>query len=86
VTPPITFHGVAERGHQPGAAALKINVPASINNAYNDKKFRTTLVLLFNSQVPSREKRCTCCNTRRTRSPTSNRPNGNPGRVSADKP
>ncbi|MET4075179.1 carbohydrate-binding protein [Hymenobacter sp. UYCo722] len=35
----------------PGAAALKINVPASINAAYNDKIYaQSTLVLLFNAQ------------------------------------
>ncbi|OWP63691.1 hypothetical protein CDA63_07845 [Hymenobacter amundsenii] len=35
----------------PGAAVLRINVPANINNAYNDKIFaQSTLVLLFNSQ------------------------------------
>ena len=35
----------------PGAAALKINVPAGINTAYNDKIYaQSTLVLLFNSQ------------------------------------
>ncbi|MBH8568116.1 carbohydrate-binding protein [Microvirga sp. STS02] len=35
----------------PGAAALKINVPAGINAAYNDKIYaQSTLVLLFNAQ------------------------------------
>ncbi|SFQ81540.1 carbohydrate-binding protein [Hymenobacter arizonensis] len=35
----------------PGTAALKINVPANINNFYTDKIFaQSTLVLLFNSQ------------------------------------
>ncbi|MDB5234166.1 MAG: hypothetical protein JWR44_1159, partial [Hymenobacter sp.] len=35
----------------PGAAPLKINVPAGINNFYNDKIYaQSTLVLLFNSQ------------------------------------
>ncbi|GAB2861469.1 carbohydrate-binding protein [Hymenobacter ruber] len=35
----------------PGTAALKINVPAGINAAYNDKIYaQSTLVLLFNSQ------------------------------------
>ncbi|GAB3586310.1 carbohydrate-binding protein [Hymenobacter daeguensis] len=35
----------------PGAAALKINVPAGINNFYNDRIYaQSTLVLLFNSQ------------------------------------
>ncbi|GAA4026416.1 hypothetical protein GCM10022409_07990 [Hymenobacter glaciei] len=35
----------------PGAAALKINVPAGFNTFYNDKIYaQSTLVLLFNSQ------------------------------------
>ncbi|GAB3855339.1 hypothetical protein GCM10028822_26060 [Hymenobacter terrigena] len=35
----------------PGTAALKINVPAGINNFYNDKIYaQSTLVLLFNAQ------------------------------------
>ncbi|WP_210521711.1 carbohydrate-binding protein [Hymenobacter terricola] len=35
----------------PGTAALKINVPAGINAAYNDRIYaQSTLVLLFNSQ------------------------------------
>ncbi|MDO7851762.1 T9SS type A sorting domain-containing protein [Hymenobacter convexus] len=35
----------------PGTAALKINVPAGINAAYNDKIYaQSTLVLLFNAQ------------------------------------
>jgi hypothetical protein len=38
-------------GTVPGAAALKINVPAGISNFYNDKIYaQSTLVLLFNAQ------------------------------------
>ena len=38
-------------GTVPGAAALKVNVPAGINRSYNDKIYaQSTLVLLFDAQ------------------------------------